>query len=76
MEHAQAAVMALNAGNDMISGPMGHTMIQMLNAIKKALQDGTLSKARVDEAATRIIALKMDDNSCQPSLHKTKLSID
>ena len=56
----QAAVMALNAGNDMLLGPTGTgQMIEMLNAIKQALHDGTLSKARVDEAATRIIALKM-----------------
>src|SRR6266702_1103276 len=34
-------------------------MIQMLNGLKAALQNGTLSKARVDQAATRIIALKM-----------------
>ena len=57
----QAAVMALNAGNDMLLGPTGTSqMIDMLNAIKQALKDGTLSKARVDEAATRIIALKME----------------
>ncbi|TMC37544.1 MAG: hypothetical protein E6J31_12870 [Chloroflexi bacterium] len=58
-----AAVMALNAGNDMLLGPTGaDQMIAMLNAIKAALQNGTLSKARVDEAATRIIALKMEDH--------------
>src|SRR5947208_5510339 len=58
-----AAVMALNAGNDMILGPTGaDQMIATLNAIKAALQNGTLSKARVDEAATRIIALKMEDH--------------
>ena len=56
----QAAVMALNAGNDMLLGPNGaNQMIDMLNGIKQALKDGTLSKARVDEAATRILALKM-----------------
>ena len=58
-----SAVMALNAGNDMLLGPTGaDQMIAMLNAIKAALQNGTLSKARVDEAATRIIALKMEDH--------------
>ena len=52
--------MALNAGDDMILGPTGVTQtIAVLDAIKQALQDGTLSKTRVDEAATRIIALKM-----------------
>ena len=34
-------------------------MIAMLDGLKAALQNGTLAKARVDEAATRIIALKM-----------------
>ncbi len=57
----QAAVMSLNAGNDMILGPTGaDQMLAMINALKTALQNGTLSKARVDEAATRIIALKME----------------
>jgi beta-N-acetylhexosaminidase len=56
----EAGVMALNAGDDMLLGPTGAgQMIDMLNALKAALQDGTLSKARVDEAATRILALKM-----------------
>jgi len=59
----QAAVMALNAGNDMILGPTGaDQMLATINALKAALQDGSLSKARVDEAATRIIALKMQDH--------------
>src|SRR5207249_11995045 len=57
----QAAVMSLNAGNDMILGPTGaNQMLAMINALKTALQNSTLSKARVDEAATRIIALKME----------------
>jgi beta-N-acetylhexosaminidase len=56
----EAAVLALNAGNDMLLGPTdSDQMIEMLNGLKAALQNGTLSKARVDEAATRIIALKM-----------------
>jgi beta-N-acetylhexosaminidase len=56
----QAAVLALNAGNDMLLGPNGPDQtIAMLDAIKQALSNGTLSKARVDEAVTRIIALKM-----------------
>jgi len=59
----QAVVMALNAGNDMILGPTGaDQMLATINALKMALQNGTLSKARVDEAATRIIALKMQDH--------------
>jgi len=56
----QAAVLALNAGDDMLLGPTGtDQMLDMLNGLKAALHNGTLSKARVDEAATRIITLKM-----------------
>jgi beta-N-acetylhexosaminidase len=56
----EAAVLALKAGDDMILGPTGADQtIAVIDAIKAALQDGTLSKARIDEAATRIIALKM-----------------
>jgi beta-N-acetylhexosaminidase len=56
----QAAVIALNASNDMLLGPNGpDETIAMLNAVKAALQNGTLAKARVDEAVTRIMALKM-----------------
>jgi beta-N-acetylhexosaminidase len=56
-----AAVMALNAGNDMLLGPTGtDQMVSMINALKAALANGTLLKARVDQAATRIIALKME----------------
>jgi len=57
----EAAVLALNAGDDMLLGPTGAAqMIDMLNGIKAALQNGTLSKARIDEAVTRIITLKME----------------
>ena len=56
----EAAVLALQAGNDMLLGPTGaDQMIEMLNALKQALQDGRLTKQHIDEAATRIIALKM-----------------
>ncbi|MDQ2884882.1 MAG: glycoside hydrolase family 3 [Chloroflexota bacterium] len=56
----QAAVLALNAGNDMLLGANGPYQMQaMLDGLKAALADGTLSKARVDEAATRILTLKL-----------------
>ena len=57
----QAAVMALNAGDDMILGPNGsYQMMQVIDALKAALQNRTLAKSRVDEAATRIITLKLE----------------
>ncbi len=56
----QAAVLALNAGDDMILGANGPYQMQaMLDGLKTALANGTLSKARVDEAATRILTLKL-----------------
>lgn len=55
-----ASVMALQAGNDMLLGANGTSQtIGVINAIKQALKDGRLTKARIDESATRIIALKM-----------------
>jgi beta-N-acetylhexosaminidase len=55
-----AGVLALNAGNDMLLGAIGpYQMQSMINALKAALQNGTLSRARVDEAVTRIITLKL-----------------
>lgn len=55
-----ASVMALQAGDDMLLGANGtQQTIGVINAIKHALQDGQLTKARIDESATRIIALKM-----------------
>lgn len=56
----QAGVMALQAGNDMLLGAIGpYQMQSMIDAIKAALQDGSLSMARINQAVTRIIALKM-----------------
>ncbi|HEX6484932.1 MAG TPA: glycoside hydrolase family 3 N-terminal domain-containing protein [Ktedonobacteraceae bacterium] len=58
---SQAGVLALNAGNDMLLGAIGpYQMMDMINGIKAALQDGTLSMARVNQAVTRIITLKME----------------
>jgi beta-N-acetylhexosaminidase len=55
-----AAVMAIQAGDDMLLGATGtQQTIDMMNAIKQALRDGQLTKARIDESVTRIIALKM-----------------
>lgn len=57
----EAAVLALKAGNDMLLGPTGAEQdIAMIDGIKAAVQDGTLPKSRIDEAAIRIIALKME----------------
>ncbi|HLX56305.1 MAG TPA: glycoside hydrolase family 3 N-terminal domain-containing protein [Ktedonobacteraceae bacterium] len=56
----QAGVMALQAGNDMLLGAIGpYQMQSMIDAIKAALQNGSLTMARINQAVTRIITLKM-----------------
>src|SRR5256886_9228338 len=56
----EAAVLAIQAGNALILGPMGSARTQgVIEAFKQALHDGRLSLARVNESAARIIALKM-----------------
>jgi beta-N-acetylhexosaminidase len=56
----EAAVLAIQAGNDMILGPMGSARTAaVIEALRQALLDGKLSMARVNEAVARIIALKM-----------------
>jgi len=55
----QASIMALQAGGDMLLGNIGKDqMIMVLNGLKNALQTGQLSMDRINEAVTRIIALK------------------
>lgn len=55
----QASLMALNAGCDMLLGNIGSDqMVMVLNGLKSALNNGQLSMDRVNEAVTRIIALK------------------
>jgi beta-N-acetylhexosaminidase len=57
---AQSAVMALNAGNDMLMGVSNEDeMAHAITALKSALQQGRLSQARVDEAVMRILMLKL-----------------
>lgn len=56
-----AALLALQAGDDMlldIKGPAEVTAT--ITKLKDAIQSGTLTKARVDEAATHILTLKME----------------
>src|SRR5947207_4719669 len=56
----EAAVLAIQAGNDMILSPMGSARTAaVIEALRQALQNGHLSMVRVNEAVTRIIALKM-----------------
>lgn len=56
----EAAVLALQAGADLLLGADGSGQATaVFDAIKQAVQDGQLTKARIDQSVTRIIALKM-----------------
>jgi beta-N-acetylhexosaminidase len=57
---AQAAALAMEAGNDMLLGVRGpYDVLSMEAGIKQAIANGSLSMARINEAVTRIIALKI-----------------
>lgn len=57
---AQAAVLAIIAGNDMIEGPYTPNLVaSVVTAFKQALQQGTLTLARVNQALERILLLKV-----------------
>ena len=60
---ADACVMALQAGNDILEGASTSTEVQsIIDAVKTAIQNGTLTKAQIDASVTRVLALKMDFN--------------
>jgi beta-N-acetylhexosaminidase len=57
---AQAGVLAIAAGNDMIEGPStAFEMRDMVEALQAAVQSGQLPKARIDESVRRILLLKL-----------------
>ncbi|MBX5456414.1 MAG: hypothetical protein IRZ31_05885 [Thermogemmatispora sp.] len=56
---SQAAVMAVQAGADLLMGPISaQTAASMLEALKSAVQTGILSVQRIDESVRRILMLK------------------
>jgi beta-N-acetylhexosaminidase len=57
---AQAAVLAIKAGADIVIGPSDPQMVQQtIDAFKQALANGTLKQATIDTAVRRILALKI-----------------
>ncbi len=63
LTEASASVLALQAGCDMLLDIAGSDQVAAVNtAVKAALQDGSLTQARIDEAVTRILTLKMERN--------------
>ena len=55
-DSGEAAVLALQAGVDMILMPMD--LQAAFNGVKAALEAGTLTEARIDESVTRILTVK------------------
>jgi beta-N-acetylhexosaminidase len=57
---SQAAVLAVQAGNDILLGPYNTQGVQsVLNALRAAVNDGQITKARIDLSVERILALKI-----------------
>lgn len=57
---SQAAVLSIIAGNDMIEGPYTPDLVaSVVTALKQALQQGTLTMDRVNQAVERILLLKI-----------------
>ena len=52
-----AAVLAVQAGNDML---VSSDFVTQYNAVLTAVQDGTISEDRIRESAIRVIRWKMD----------------
>lgn len=53
----QAAVMAVNAGVDMILMPQDYETAY--NGLLQAVQDGTITEERIDESVERIVKVKL-----------------
>jgi beta-N-acetylhexosaminidase len=59
----QAAIMAFEAGNDMIMAPWRPNMVQaIITGMKSELQKGKITQEQIDASVTRILALKIRYN--------------
>jgi beta-N-acetylhexosaminidase len=59
----QAAIMAFEAGNDMIMAPWRPNMLQaIVTGMKAELQKGKITQQQIDASVTRILALKIRYN--------------
>jgi len=57
---AQAAILAVKAGTDLLLGPRGLAEAQtMIYGLKQAVQNGTLTEGQIDASVGRILALKL-----------------
>ena len=53
----QAAVMAVNAGVDMILAPSDYEIAY--NGLLQAVKDGTITEERINESVVRIVKVKL-----------------
>ena len=57
---AQAAVLAVQAGTDLLLGPRGLTDTQhMIIGLHQAVMNGQISQAQIDASVTRILEMKL-----------------
>jgi beta-N-acetylhexosaminidase len=58
---SEAAVLAIAAGNDLVEGPYTTSQVaSVLTAFKQALKNGKITEARVDQAVSRILLMKLE----------------
>ena len=55
---SEAAVMAVQAGNDILLTP--DNLVEAVSGIEQAVNDGTITEERINESVKRILALKKD----------------
>jgi beta-N-acetylhexosaminidase len=57
---SQASVLSIEAGDDLIEGPFTPLQVaSVLAGLKQAVQDGSLSMARIDQSVQRILLMKL-----------------
>jgi beta-N-acetylhexosaminidase len=57
---SQAAVLAIQAGNDLIEGPFTVAQVaSVIAALKQSIQKGQLTTQRIDQSVQRILLMKM-----------------
>jgi len=65
---SQAAVLAIQAGNDLIEGPFTPAQVaSVIAALKQSVQEGQLTTQRIDQSVQRILLMKMQYGIIQPT---------
>jgi beta-N-acetylhexosaminidase len=65
---SQAAVLAIQAGNDLIEGPFTPVQVaSVIAALKQSIQEGQLTTRRIDQSVQRILLMKMQYGIIEPT---------